>query len=54
MDDVVCGINEPKRVGTRYKVDIRYKMCVGAISKKDNIVECVKDISGVTLIVNGE
>lgn len=21
MDDVVCKINEPKKVGTRYKVD---------------------------------
>lgn len=27
-------------------------MCVGVISKKDNIVECVNDISGVILIVN--
>lgn len=28
-------------------------MCVGVISKKDNIVECVNDISVVILIVNG-
>lgn len=49
MDDVVCEINEPKRVGTRYKVD---ECALVPLVKKDNIVECVND-SGVTLIVNG-
>lgn len=43
-------INEPKRVGTRYKVDESVWV---PLLKKDNIVECVNDISGVTLIVNG-
>lgn len=50
MDDVVWGINEPKRVGTIYKVDESVWV---PLLKKDNIVECVNDISGVTLIVNG-
>lgn len=49
MDDVVCEINETKRVGTRYKVD---ECALVPLVKKDNIVECVND-SGVTLIVNG-
>lgn len=40
----VCEINEPKKVGTRYKVD----ECVWVPLVKKN------DISGVTLIVNDE
>lgn len=49
MDDVVCEINELKRVGIRYKVD---ECVLVLLVKKDNIVECVND-SGVILIVNG-